>query len=557
MSWWEQDKPAEAVTSGGGEWWAKDKPVERRGAAQDVMKDKVKLAEETSGTEAFKIGAGRMSDRIYEGVKAGGMGVGAIFSELLPTRLKQIAQDAITEKLVAQQKREEQNTAEYKPLEEAHPIATTFGEATPLAASPVMRVVGKAGALPAIANSAISAAVPATLEYGTAEERGKRGAAAGVGGAAGSVLTQGAAKVFKGVSNVLTPEARRLAELAVDKFKIPLDAAQKTGNKFLQTVSAAMEHMPVTSTGEAAKKITQRDAFTREVMKTLGETADEATPATFKAAKERIGGDFERVFSKVHVNLDEGKVQSNLAKVVQEATDTLTPDQAAIVVKRVGQIIDKVDDNGKVAGRAYQAWRSQVQKQAEGTSDRWLGTQLRNVYRAVDEAAYKAAAEVGEDTALKTARGQWKNLRTIEPLVAKSEDGIIPPKLLREAVRKSTSDYAEGGGGDIAELARIGHKFIADQVPNSGTAQRSLAQSLLTGGTMGGVSYAASGDPAMAAKVAAGSVLLPKAIQTLINSGTAQKLMSGGGRQLSPLEQVLMERMARLGAVGVAKEASE
>jgi hypothetical protein len=61
-------------------------------------------------------------------------------------------------------------------------------------------------------------------------------------------------------------------------------------------------------------------------------------------------------------------------------------------------------------------------------------------------------------------------MRTVEPLVAKSEDGFISPSLLRGQVMKSTPDYATGGGGDLADLARIGRKFVSDQVPNSGTA---------------------------------------------------------------------------------------
>jgi hypothetical protein len=171
----------------------------------------------------------------------------------------------------------------------------------------------------------------------------------------------------------------------------------------------------------------------------------------------------------------------------------------------------------------------------------------------VDEAAYKAAADVGEDAALKTARGQWRNMRTIEPLVAKSTDGRLSPSLLRGEVMKRVPNFAEGGGGDIADLARIGRSFVADQVPNSGTAQRALAQSLLTGGTVGGLGWAASGDPMTGAKVAAGSLLLPKVAQMALHSGAAQRFMVNG-RELSPLELALIDRATRLGVLGAANE---
>lgn len=512
-----------------------------------------KLAEGTGVGEAMMIGAGRMGDRLYEGLKQAGMGIGAIMSEALPDRLKRAAQEALAQRLMAQESRMKSDSEAYRPLEQARPVATALGESAPLVAMPMLRLAQGAGAGAAAINAAASSALPAGVEYGTAGERAARMAAGGVGGAVGSGLTTAAAKVYSGVANTLTPEARRLAALAEDKFNIPLDAAQKTGNKSLQTFNAALETMPVTSGAEAARIGAQRDAFTREVMKTTGEAVSEATPATFDAAKKRIGGDFERIFSKVHVNLDEPTLQSNLGKVIQEANDTLLPDQAKLVAKRVGEIIGKIDDNGAVAGKAYQAWRSQVQKQAENSSDQWLATHLRNVYRTVDEAAYKAAADVGEDAALRTARSQYKNLKTIEPLVAKSENGVISPALLRGEVMRKNPDFASGGGGDLAELAKIGRSFIADQVPNSGTAQRQLAQSLLTGGGVGGLAYMTSSDPTTALKWGVGSVMLPKVAQTALRSAPVQRYLSTGAqRQLSPIELALMDRAARLGTLSVA-----
>lgn len=531
-------------------------PVDPAKVQWDQPDLKKKLAEDTGAGSAALIGAGAMGDRMWEGLKQGGMGIGAIFSELLPERMKRAAQDALAQKLMAQEKEQAAKAKEYKNLEDAHPIATTLGEAAPVALAPMLRVAGGGGAMATMANAAATTALPAAMEYGTAEERGKRGGIAAVGGAIGSGAATAASKVFGGVANVLTPEARRLAALAEEKFNIPLDAAQKTGNKALQTVDAALENMPVTSGAAAIRKGGQRDALTREVMKTLGESTDEATTATWGAAKQRIGSDFERIFGKVHVNLDDTGVQQKLAGAVQNAVDTLPEDQAKVVVKRVSQLLDKIDDNGAVAGKAYQAWRSQVQNQASNVSDRFLGSSLRDVYRAVDEAAYKAAADAGEDTALKTARGQYKNLKTIEPLVGKSEDGRIPGKLLREAVRAKNPDFASGGGGDLAELSKIARAFISDQVPNSGTAQRQLAQSLVTGGTMGSLGWAASGDPLTGAKMAAGSMLLPKAVQTALNSKMGQSFVMGE-KALSPLERALMDRAARLGVLGAANEVAQ
>lgn len=556
MGW--RDAPLVDGQPAGAPAWA-SAPIVSEAAKPDPAAAKRELAEQTGAGEAFTVAAGKMGSDLFEGTKKAGGGIAAIMAELLPERLKRAAQEEIAKRLLAQEQRiqKEGGAKEYQALAEAHPIATTAGEVAPLVAAPMLRVAQGPGAGAAAINAVASAAVPAAVQYGTPEEAMQRTALAATGGAVGSGLASGVGKVLRGVTNSLTPETRRLVALAESKFNIPLDASQKTGSKALQTVDSVMDAMPVTSGAQAARKGAQKTAFTREVMKTLGENVDEATPATLTAASERIGGDFERIFSKVKVNLDDEGVQGKIGKVLQESFDQLSPDQARIVAKRAGEIIDKIDDNGAVPGKAYQAWRTSVQQQVKATKNEWLGTQLRNLYRAVDEAAYKSAADVAEDAALKTARGQYRNMKIIEPLIAKSEDGTISPKALRQLVMNANKDFAKGGGGDLAELAKIGHKLVADQVPTSGTSERQLAQTLLTGGAVGGGTFMLTDDPQKALAYGAGAMALPKAVQAVIGSRAGQKYLTQGARQLTPLEQALLDRAARLGTLGLAQQAGE
>ena len=555
MGW--RDAPLVDGQAAGAPAWASAPLV--REAAPDAAAAKRALAEQTGAGEAFTVGAGKMGSELYEGGKKSLGGIAAIMSELLPERLKRAAQEEISKRLLAQEQRiqKEGGAKEYQALAEAHPIATTAGEVAPLIAAPMLRVAQGPGAGAAAINAVASAAVPAAVQYGTPEEAMQRTALAAGGAGVGSGVASGVGKVLRGVTNALTPETRRLVALAESKFDIPLDASQKTGSKALQTVDAVMDSMPVTSGTQAARKGAQKTAFTREVMKTLGENVDEATPATLAAASGRIGGDFERIFSKVKVNLDDEGVQGSIGKVLQEAFDQLTPDQARIVAKRAAEILDKIDDKGAVPGKAYQAWRTSVQQQVKATKNEWLGTQLRNLYRAVDDAAYKSAAEVSEDAALQTARGQYRNMKIIEPLIAKSEDGTISPKLLRQLVMNANKDFAKGGGGDLAELAKIGHKLVADQVPTSGSSERILAQNLLTAGAVGGGTFALTDDPQKAIGYGIGALALPKAVQAAIGSRAGQKYLTQGARQLSPLEQALLDRAARAGFLGLAQQAGE
>jgi hypothetical protein len=502
---------------------------------------------------AVAIGAGRMSDRLLEGFKQSGLGIGAILSELLPERLKNAAQDAISKKLMAQDTEQADRTARYKPLAEEHPIATSVGEAIPLAVAPQLRVMEGAGALPAIVNSAVSSALPAMAEYGTAGERGERGGLAAAGGAAGTTLLQAGAKVLKPVASSLTPETQRLAGVA-ESMGIPLTAGDKTGNKFVKTVEAVMQEMPSTAGAQNAIQQTKREAFTRAVMQRLGEDTGEATGETVGRARARIGGDFDRIFSKMDVPIDNPKTQQALGAIIQDANATLPADTAKIVANRVSQLIDKVDANGNVPGTAYQAWRTEVQNQAKGSGNGWLTTKLRDVYRAVDQVAYDAANQAGEAANLGKARAQYRDLLAIEPLVDKSVDGRLSPGLVLGAANQRGTDA-------LKEAGRVGKAFVMDQVPNSGTAQRAAAQAILSGGLglgVGGVTYGITQDPMEALKMgsmaAAGRVVLPKAAQLAINSPTGQRyLTSGVGRELTPIERALIDRAIRTGAISGAR----
>jgi hypothetical protein len=69
----------------------------------------------------------------------------------------------------------------YKPLQEAHPVATAVGESAPSMIIPIGGAASTAGNL---ARLAVAGAAPGALEYGTAGERAGRAA----GGAAGSMI---------------------------------------------------------------------------------------------------------------------------------------------------------------------------------------------------------------------------------------------------------------------------------------------------------------------------------------------------------------------------------
>lgn len=129
-------------------------------------------AEDPGAMQAALIGAGRTVDRVGKGIKQIYHGAMGHEAELAALKAQADDEDRL-----------------YKPLQEAHPMATGIGESLPSVAVPVG---GGAGLLANMARMGVSAAVPAALEYGSPEERLKRAAAAGAAGAASPAVMKAA-----------------------------------------------------------------------------------------------------------------------------------------------------------------------------------------------------------------------------------------------------------------------------------------------------------------------------------------------------------------------------
>lgn len=317
-------------------------------------------------------------------------------------------------------------------------------------------------------------------------------------GAAGGALGQGTANVIgraaEPVRNALTPRAQRLAATA-EAMGIPLSVGQATGSKPVQIAESVLQNIPFFGGKIMEQRQIQRDAFDRAVSRTFGENAADFGPDIMRAAKSRIGGEFENAFK--NTKIPSSTLKQKLEQLEAEAGSFLPPAESSILSRHISDLMSKVDDNGDIAGKAYQAWRTKINNQATSTGDRWFGNQLAAVRNAADKEAYAA---VSDPTALRLAREQYKNMKIVEPLAEKAVRGDLSHGLMLSRVRSEVPDFAYGGGGDLANLARIGSAFVKDPIPDSGTAQRLLMQRLMTGGAIGGLGLYGMTDPESAAK---------------------------------------------------------
>lgn len=517
-------------------------PWNRDWNAAPPVDETKKLAQETGDAKAGLIGAGRMSDRIFEGLKQSGLGIGAIFAEALPERLKRAAQEEITKRLQSQGERMASDTAAYKPLEEAHPVSTALGEAAPLMAAPMLRVAQGAGMGATMTNGAASAALPAAMEYGTPGERGSRSALAGAGGVAGAALFKGAEKIaskaMKPVEKV-TSESLDEAIAAAQRLGITLTPGQMTGNKALQLVEARLAKTPGSS--GAMQQFSQGNdrAMNRAAARAMGETADEISPEVFARASQRIGGEFDRLSSGKTVALGQDFSEAlQLLKANQANLGEFADPQVNALIARGMDLAARGDVDGKV----YQSVRSSLGKKANdafksGNSE--LGQALKTVRGALDDAATSTMTGA-EREAWETARKQWAALRTLEKGNV-VEAGKVAPGRLKEALRTSRpKDYKEGRlEGDLADIAKYAEHF--KPLPDSGTSQNLLVQWILTGI-----------NPVMGAT----AVGVPWATQKAMFSGPGKGYLTKG-REISALERAILERSARLGALGTVEGLSE
>lgn len=373
-----------------------------------------------------------------------------------------------------------------------------------------------------------------------AEQTGK-GAIAGA--ALGAALPVAGGAILKGVRAVgrgVDPGIQALAQRA-DELGIPLSGAQISNSPAVKFLESTLNKMPGVYAGAPAK---QREAFTQAVSRTIGEDTPAITQEVMASAKSRIGKMFNDVASMTRINADD-ELLTGLKRIEDEAAQVVSASEMAPLKTQISNIMGKIED-GVIDGKTYQALtrKGAPLDRASSSSDpniRFYAGQIRGT---LDDALERSAApEIME--IIRTARTQYKNLKTIEDLAEKADaSGQISPALLLNKVRQSYGDYAYRGGGDLGDLAKIGQQFMK-QPPSSGTAERLFTGAGLLGG---GASLANPAVALPAAGAALGSVALGNLARAGINSDIYRNALLG--KYGPALTQELNQRMIQGSLLG-------
>lgn len=498
----------------------------------DYMRGPQGVAADTGALQAMTIGAGRGMDQLGAGIRQAlyGLGDKLGFSDATAKQAE-----------LAQQQQE--NARLFQPLQQAHPLATGVGEALPSFAVPVG---GAASVLGAAGRMALPGILQGLTSYGSLEDRLKDAALQGGGGAAGGALGSVVGKVISpavgAAARAADPALERMAQIARDAG-IQLTPAQAGGGKFAQGVQSALDTIPWTAGGQQGVKDAQQAAFGKQFMQqAVGADASKATPDVLAQAASDIGQKFEQGYTGVTVPLNQSTMKQ-VDLVATKYASRLDAMQRPVVANIADDLKAAGNAGGFLTGDQYHAVVSDIAGAARNVSDTQTKTALLGLRGALD-ASFRNAAPADQAATYFEARGQWKNLLTIEDAMKNSRSqGDLPAKQLYASMQKATPGFVRGGGGDLGDTVRMGRQFLPDPIANSGTPFRNAFTNLLTAGTMGGLGAGGSalsgGDPMQGLQMGLGGYLLSKGAQRAYNSGyptnqwlseeAKRMLMRGGG----------------------------
>jgi len=349
-------------------------------------------------------------------------------------------------------------------------------------AAPDTLAAGVGAAIPAIA---LSLAAPGTVGaqalVGLGLEATRKGSTVESTGIAG--LTQGA---FAGLGNLAT---RTAGQIGAAGQRIAQTLGTKTGNQLAQRLEAGI------SSGGGFDFL--KKAVTKQLNSTLarsiGQNADELSPAVLADAAAGIGSIFESIVPKA--------AQFNIAGL-RSSLDDLAAGTAGVRVSRAMPKADDVTGSDIVAIRAALVDRIRtLAGQAPEKAD--------DLAVVVDDLDKIISGSLGDDVLplLRIAREAWKNLKLIEsmPTVVRTGNASAPQLIGKLAGRKGYgTTFTRNSGGVLPEtqavfdIARQAGR-LSEIVGDSGTATRLAALGLI--GTTAG--FALEGDLEGALKGAA------------------------------------------------------
>lgn len=357
----------------------------------------------------------------------------------------------------------------------------------------------------------------------------------------------------------MTPERQAIIDALAGEGVTGMTAGTATGHKGLQY---AESHLSEMFGGGGGAEAAQREAlgqYTAAALRRVGEHADRATPEVVDRAFNRIGGEFDRLTAANTMHLDQ-QVQNDLLNTVVGYQRNVAPiHQAPLIENTMNDIATWAgQQGGQLTGRQYQNLRSELAREARGTTEPQTSHALSDMTEALDDSMERSIARTNpaDAGAFGEARRQYRNMLVIERAATgpgeKSAEGFISPAQLATATKAVMGRRAYARGeGDFAGLAHSGNAALLP-LPQSGTAPRQAMahaiEQLGLASLLGMEGGAHGGLPAMMGMGLAGAAAPPLAGRALMSAPAQAYLrnqMIPGRLGSSPTTQAIINTLLR------------
>lgn len=417
------------------------------------------------------------------------------------------------------------------------------------AASKIPGLIGAGTKLASvIAPEAGGAAIGAGAPVGTGESRLRNAAIGAASAGAGNEVGKVAQSVVRsGVDNV-APAARTAYELA-RKYGIDLRVPQLSNSRFVKHYSNLTDALPFS--GAEGRANEQRAAFNNAIGRESGipNAHGAVTPDMLDDAKDLVGGSIGAVASS-HTAVPTQTNIRGMLNVVQDARANAVPENIKAVEDKVKQLLAHVDPNtGTIPGDAWRQANTALQRQIRSETDGDLKYYLGGLQDHFMDMMEQGIPH-GTFDAWQGLRGQYRNLKSIEPLVEKGGNEGISSALLRQRLIT-----AKNNRGKLSDLADIGKENLQERTPNSGTGQKAMIGSMVG---LGGGAHAFGVEPQTAGFIGA-NILANRGLNSkLAAKYYMSRLPSGISHYLDPaLESLGPGAAAASGAATPEREQAE
>jgi hypothetical protein len=258
------------------------------------------------------------------------------------------------------------------------------------------------------------------------------------------------------------------------KYDIPLSLPQVSDSRALGNVQKLSQEMPFS--GAEKFKDLQRDAWQKEIFKTIGVKANKFNPVTMDFAFKKVGKEFDDLTKGKNFVVNNEALES-LSNIEEAVRDGVYGAEAGKLLQRhTNELFSRVKGDS-LSGENLVSLRNKLSKTAR-TGTNVDAQQLAKDFESV------LVDMIGRDApqALQQAKSRYKNLIVLEPLAQKAKGGYInPTQLNTRAARIYGRQHTIGKSGEIGDLARIGSELLGE-LGGSDTVQKGLYAGAALGG---------------------------------------------------------------------------